>query len=428
MVVKSARMLLAAVLAVCLVAGVAAAGEKIRVVASNNAWVTAMESLIPEFEKETGIKVELEKYYDDQLTQKITVEFAAGGNNMDVFMMRPLQEAKMFARNKWCEDLLPWAEKTPGYDMDDYTPASIQSTRIDGYQTCIPVMAECHMLYYRKDLYEEKGLKVPETFEELEANAKALTDRAAGKFGFTSRGQRNALVTQFSTYLYSFGGDFFDAKADKALVDTPEFKAATEYYGRMLKDYAPPGVLNMGWMQAMANFQQGTTAMYADASTQMPMLLDPKQSPFAEVTGFAMMPAGPAGRRIYDITPWAIAMSATGSKKEAAWKFISFVTDKKRTTHIQGEFASQCCRMSVNNDPEGIKNFPKQWSESVRETAQYGVGYDRPLVTAVQQARDIIGEPVTIAIEGKDFSAAQKRAQQLFQELLDREKAEREGK
>lgn len=46
---------------------------------------------------------------------------------------------------------------------------------------------------------------------------------------------------------------------------------------------------------------------------------------------------------------------------------------------------------------------------------------DKPLVAAVGQARDIIGEAVTAAIEGKDYKSAADKANASLQQLLDRE-------
>lgn len=53
-----------------------------------------------------------------------------------------------------------------------------------------------------------------------------------------------------------------------------------------------------------------------------------------------------------------MAMSCMSKNKELAWKFISHMTDKERTTHIQGTNGSICARKSVNSDPDGMKNVP----------------------------------------------------------------------
>ena len=416
------RKMLLCVLAAAMFATVAMSGETLRVVGVNHPWTEGMKSLIPAFEKETGIKIQLEQYGEDQLQQKLAVEFSGGGTAIDVFMSRPLQEARMMKKNGWYEELASYVKDDAGYDFADYTPGSIESVTIEGFLTAIPLVTEQEILYYRKDLLEAKGIAVPTTFEELEAAAKALTDKSNDIAGFVARGQRSPLITQFSSYLYSFGGDFFDAKTMTAMVDTPEFHAAADFYGRMLREYGPPGVMNMSWPQAVAVFAQGKAALYTDASSIYANLLDPSKSTVADKTECAMFPKGPKAHKTYDITAWSMGMSSRSSKKDAAWKFIRYMTSKESTLVIQGDFANQCARKSTFSDPKGTANFPKSWVKAVQDSGDIGVGYDRPLVTAVSEARDTIGEVVSDSILGKDFKASAKRAQTRFQELLEREK------
>jgi multiple sugar transport system substrate-binding protein len=414
--------IVALALCACLVSGMAAAGQTIRFMASNSPVADAIRTLLPRFEKDTGIKVEMEQLGNEQLSMKLTVEFASGGSGIDVFMIRPLDEARLLKRNNWCVDLNAFVKDDKEYDFADFSEGSIQCTRVDGFQTSIPLINECQVIYYRKDVFEKAGLKPPKTFEELERVAKAVTNRGGEMYGFVSRGARNAMITQFSSYLYGFGGDFSDAGAGLATMDAPEALAAIEYYGRMLREYGPDGVHNMSWPQAAAVFQQGKAAMYIDASSQYPSMLDPAKSLVADKTGVAMFPAGPKAHRVYDITAWAVGIHSGSANQDAAWKFIRYMTDKERTLIIQGDFANQCARMSTYENPEGVKKLPADWVKAVGDTGPIGVGHDRPRLTAVAQARDILSEPITLSIDGKDFTAAAKRANRLFQELLDKEK------
>jgi multiple sugar transport system substrate-binding protein len=190
----------------------------------------------------------------------------------------------------------------------------------------------------------------------------------------------------------------------------------------MLRLYGPEGILNMSWPQCVAVFQQGKCAMYFDSNTLYRMLMDPKNSLVGDKTGVALFPAGPKGRRIYDSTGWAVAMYSGSRNKELAWKFIRYVTDKERTLISQGVHANPGARKSAYANPEGSGNFPPDWVKAVSDTAPYGVGYDRPLVTAVSEVRDFIGAVVMAAIEGRDFKSEADKANKAFQDILDREK------
>ncbi len=74
-------------------------GVNLRFVGANHPWMDAIKKYIPDFEKLTGMKVTVESYGEDQLTQKLTTEFTAGNSTIDVFMQRPLQEARVMKQN-----------------------------------------------------------------------------------------------------------------------------------------------------------------------------------------------------------------------------------------------------------------------------------------------------------------------------------------
>ena len=201
------------------------AGKTIRFVAVNHPYTDAIKPLIAEFEKETGAKVNLESYAEDQLSQKLTVEFTSNSSSIDVFMNRPLQEVRLFYKNKWYEPLNKYINDTnytpADWNWKDFPKSTVDAVTLGSENSIcgVPIVVEWQMLFYRKDLFEKAGVKVPATFAELEAAAKKLNDPANGICGIVSRGQRGLAVTQFSSYLYGFGGDFI--KGGKCVIDTP---------------------------------------------------------------------------------------------------------------------------------------------------------------------------------------------------------------
>lgn len=404
--------------------GEAAAGDKpyagttLRLVGANHPWQVAITPLLADFEAATGIKVNFEAYGEDQLNQKLTTEFTAGGSDIDVLMQRPLQEARVMQMNGWYEDLTACVSD-PAYDFADFAEGAVGTTTVNGVLTGVPIVTEQEVLYYRKDLLEAAGLAVPTTLDELKAAAEALTDKENEMYGFVARGQRVPLVTQFSSFLYSMGGDWFDAERN-ATINTPEALAAIDLYGTLLREYGPPGVLNMSWPQAVAIFAQGNAALYTDASSIYANVLDPEMSTVADKTGVAKFPAGPAGSIMYNVTSWGLSMYSGSKNKEAACEFIKWATSKDIVLKTQGENAVPGARKSVWADPAGTAAFPADWVEAVAASAD-GRGYDRPLVIAVPAARDIIGAAVNVAIEGGDYAAAADQANAQFQALLDSE-------
>ena len=199
------RKLLVAALVVlsslCLSFSVMAETKEIRVLLANHPYGELLKSAIPEFEKATGIKVNAESLQEGQLTTKLTTEFATKSSSVDVFMTRPLQEGKMFYKNGWYEPLT-------GFDFSDY-PKNVMSVVSFGKKSyLVPLVTEWQVLYYRKDVLKNGGIKVPKNFTELEAAAKKVnSDDLAG---FASRGKGAAAVTQLSSFIYNYGGLYLD--------------------------------------------------------------------------------------------------------------------------------------------------------------------------------------------------------------------------
>ncbi|HEX8982071.1 MAG TPA: sugar ABC transporter substrate-binding protein [Ktedonobacterales bacterium] len=399
------------------------AGTTIRVLFANHPWTDAVKPLLAHFQQQTGITVKAETYGETQLSQKLTVEFVSGNSDVDVFMNRPLQDGQLFQKNGWYTDLKPYvtdSAKTPAdYDFSDFSAKAVSTTTIKGKLTAIPVVVEHEVLYYRKDLLQKAGLQVPKTLDELQKDA-VLLNAPGDHYGFIARGMQAAAVTQFSSYLYSEGGDWFDPATKKATLTTPQALAAFNLYGKLLHDSGPPGVVNMNWPQAVAVFAQGKAALYTDADSIYNNVLDPGKSRVATETGIAPFPAGPNGSVPYAVVPWSLSMSATAPHKGAAWEFIKWVTSKSITRAIQGGSAVPEARTSVYKDPAGVAKFPADFVATAQAEAN-GKSFDRPYIVQVVQARDIIGTVIVASIQGQDVTAAADKANTQFQALLDKE-------
>lgn len=397
-------------------------GVLLRFVGNNMPWTRYIMSSVSEFEEQTGMEVEIEEYGEDQLNQKLTTEFVAGRSDIDVFMSRPLQAASIFQQNNWVVDLNKFAKEDEEYDLDDFSQRALNNVTRNGVLTGIPIISDSNFLYYRKDVFEEAGLKPPDTMEEMMEVAKVLTNPDKEMYGYVGRGQRSALVTMFSPFLYGFGGDFLDVETGTATFDTPEALRAIDFYGTILREYGPPGVLNMSWQQCLTVFAQGKAAMYTGGGSQFPGLLDPEKSIVADKTGILRFPKGPVNsNNMYFVTTWDMGIYSGSENIEAAWEFVRWATSKEMIVRTQGEAIVPSGRKSAWANPEGIKAVPADFVKAFIASTE-GIDHDRPQVTAAPAARDIVGAAIVVAIEGGDYITAAKQANIELQELIDKEK------
>jgi len=404
--------------------GVTAQTKSIRVLLANHPYAEVLKSLVAEYEEKTGVKVNVESYDENQLTQKLTTEFATRSSTVDVFMTRPLQEGKLFYRNGWYENLTPYinnTKKTPAnYNFADYSKSAVDAVTYAKVVYTIPLVTEWQVLYYRTDLFAQAGLKPPATFDELLAAAKKLHNPDKNIYGIVSRGQRGAAVTQFSTYLYNFGGDFL--KDGKAVIDSPAAIEAFKFYGKMLKEYGPPGVTNMSWAQGQALFQAGQVAMWTDASVFLGNLKDPTKSQVADKVGVALMPAGPKGNHPFIVVSWGMAVSKQSKNKDLAYDFLMWATSKELAIKAMIDKGITMARNSVWTDANILAKFDQQLATTAVKMGPIGTPYDRPLMTAVGEARDAIGDVIVLAIDTGgtgDIATAARNAAKKVNELLD---------
>ncbi|MDO5672543.1 MAG: sugar ABC transporter substrate-binding protein [Actinomycetaceae bacterium] len=392
----------------------------VRVTLANHVWTENIKADLPEFEKETGLKVELTQLGEDQLSDQYNVKLNAGSEDLDVMMYRPLQEGKMFARNGWMSDLTDMVKQNADWDWADYQEGPVTATTYEGKVVGVPIITEREVLYYRKDLLEKSGFSAPPTtMEELESMSAKIKADNPGTAGFVARTGRTAAVTQFSSYLYSFGGDF--DKDGKATLDTQAAKDAYNFYSKMIREYGPASVTtDMSWPEAMAVFTQGQSAFYTEADSLYKNATDPSKSQVSETVGFAAFPAGPAGSKPYNIPSWALGMNEGSKNKDNAWKFIEWATSKAQTLKNQ-QSGVPSARVSTWADPEATKDYPQDLVAAAQEGAKTGVGHDRPLVIQVAKAREIVGQPLVEGITGKDWEAALASAHTEYQAFLDDE-------
>ncbi|MEV0155200.1 sugar ABC transporter substrate-binding protein [Micromonospora sp. NPDC050686] len=397
------------------------ASTTVRVTLANHVWTESIKKALPEFEKQTGLKVDVTQLGEDQLSDQYNVKLNAGSSEIDVMMYRPLQEGKLFAKNKYLADLSEQVKSNQNWDFADFQAGPVEATSYEGKPVGVPIITEQEVLYYRKDLLAKAGLSAPpKTLDELKAAAAKIKAAEPGTAGFVARTGKSAAVTQFSSFLYSFGGDFVDGSG-KATVNSDAAKQAYGFYGGLIRDSGPANVsTDMGWPEAMAIFTQGKAAFYTEANSLYKNATDPAKSKVSDTVGFAPFPAGPAGSKPYNIPSWALGVNDSSENKGNAWKFIEWATGKEQTLALQ-KAGVPSARTSVWNNPEGTANYPKDMVEAIAESNKAGVAHDRPIVVKVAEAREIVGQPIVDAIAGKDAAGSADKANEAFQKFLDDE-------
>ncbi len=396
-------------------------GSKIFIQFTKNPWSETMEKMLPEFEKQTGIKVEFSDLPEIQARQKVTVEHTAGSGGIDVWYTSLHVEKKRFWKSGWYLDLRKFLSDSsmtsPDYDWNDMTAGAKEAvTQSDGSISALPAFVDPWILFYRKDLFAQKGWKPPRTLQEMEDFAQK-TQSPPGMYGFVARGLKNANAPAWDWVLFSMGGSFL-TKDGKASINTPEAVKAMDWYAGMLRRFAPPGVVNFNWYECSAAFMQGQVLQYFDGVNFASQFEDKEKSKIPGKVGYAVLPGGPGGQ-FSPIFSNAVAVSAQSKVQGPAYFFAQWATSKQSAKQelLAGPGSA---RASVWNDPEvkAKAKMPPDWAQAYVDSIKIG-RMGPPDVVDVTQYRDIIGVAIQKAIEGAKSADVLNQAQQEWQAVLD---------
>jgi len=297
---------------------------------------TALDELKGEFEEQTGAKVNIEIIPYEELPQKVLLGFSQGDDTYDIVMNDKLN-MQGYADNDYIYALDDF-KKDPAinqdYDENDFVPSYIKPLYYKGKLYGLPAYGESSFLMYRKDLFDQYGIAVPKTIDEMMNAAKTIKEKSNGQIaGITLRGQAGVHVVYiWASYLWGFGGRFFD-ESGKLVIDSPEGIAATQAYCDTLNKYGPLGYSNFGWQENRLLFQQGKAGMTIDATVNGAYCEDPKESSIVGKVGYAPVPANAKGYGgTSSLAVHAMFINKKSKNPKAAFAFMSWATSARIQT------------------------------------------------------------------------------------------------
>jgi multiple sugar transport system substrate-binding protein len=377
-----------------------------------------------EFTELTGIKVSSELVPEQQQRQKAVIELTSGRPSFDVVHLSYHVQKRQFDKAGWLTDFSGFVKDPtltdPSLTEGDFSAAGLQYAKNDkGELRSLPFSVDYFIVYWNKDLFEKKGLSYPQTLEEMAVVAEKLTDPKEGTFGFVGRGLRNANMALWGNFFLNYGGEFLDAKGN-ILTDGPEAVEATKLYQRLLTKSAPPGVAGFNWMESLAAFTQGKTAMWLDGVGWAPPLENPNSSRIVGKIGYSVVPKGPGGQ--FSATYGdGIGAAQASTKKEAGYLYCQWAVSKIMGARLLQAGGGVPFRNSILNDEAvraGVK-MPAGWLDSVIGSAKVSK-LGLPVVVPVAEFRDIVGAAVTATLSGADPAAELKKATDQFRPILER--------
>ena len=295
----------------------------------NNADMIRLKKLSPKFEeKNADIKLNWVIVEENVLRQKVTTDVSTGSGQFDIVFIG-LYETPIFAKRGW---LRPLENFPADYDLDDVFTGLRDGLSYEGKLYAIPFTGESSMLMYRKDLFDAKGLNMPDqpTYDDIAKFADALTDKAKGIYGIALRGKPGwgENMAYIATLINTFGGTWFDMQWHPT-IDSPEWKKAITFYVDLMKKDGPPGASSNGFNENLTIFASGKAAMWIDTTLGAGPLYDKSQSQVSDKVAFTSSPIAVTPNGSHLLWSWALAIPKKAKNPEAAFKFARWATSKE---------------------------------------------------------------------------------------------------
>ncbi len=380
------------------------AAKTVRVLTWKTATAVEIQKLVPEFEEETGIDVKMEIFPEPVLREKVMLDLASGTGTYDIFLTGSWVLPE-YAEAGYLYPLNDLVENKPSkwFSQGDFASAYLDALKYKNELYAMPYYGHVGVLMYRKDWFEEEGLEVPQTTEELLNAAKALND-PPNRYGIAFRGKRgedNPIITTSLTWV--FGGEWLDENM-KPAVDSKEFIDGVKYV-KELSQYAPPDMARYGWVEVENSFTQGKVAMIMDASDFIGRIEDPDNSPIAGNIGYALIPEGPAAPRTEryasELFTAGMGINADSPDVEEAWKFLQWMTctEVQRRTALQGNNTG-ITSLPILNDSEFKNSYPG--IDVMLKALEYANPHYMPRIPCYSELCDSIGTHISSVIAGTE--------------------------
>jgi len=347
---------------------------------------------IPQFESQTGMKVEIVFKGDGfQIDKKLKTDFAAGTVDYDVCW----DHSSFFTQYIKAKGIVPLDDYFTKSDLADFIPKILNSGKKDGKLWIMPRHFDISCLHYRTDIFNDPDmkanfksqtgneLKVPATWDEFKATALGLQKiLPSGVYATEFAGKEEALTGRFYEVLLSEGGQYFDKNWKPAFNSPAGVKAATMLRDLYSASAMPPGMTNFVWEDVAKNFVAGNIAMYTEWYGWYSYFQDPSASKVAGKFDIARQPAGDgavhggwAGQHSFSIT------AASQHKKEAA-QLIKFLTNPDQQ-YLEAKLGFLVTRQSV-------------WNRIISEAKATGKALDnkRLQLAQLQASEDFVTPPL----------------------------------
>lgn len=276
--------------------------------------------------KHPNVTVEFKAFKNDTYNTKLKTGVTAA-NGPDVAQLRAYGGLQSLIA---ADRLVPLDGKI---DLSGFSASVLEGARgrEDGKVYGVPFAVQTLQVFYNKKIFEEHGISVPETWDQMISAAKKLKSAGVTPFAATGKdtwmlpiyreifGAARAGGQQFADAVLSGETDFTD----------PDYVASLELL-KQLQPYFPDNVAGVPYTDAQILFTSGQAAMYPGGSFELAFFEE--QAPDLKM-GVFQVPPPPGSVIDHPVTPgWvdgSFGVSAKSDSKKAATDLVKWMATKE---------------------------------------------------------------------------------------------------
>jgi trehalose/maltose transport system substrate-binding protein len=255
-------------------------------------------------------------------------------------------------------------------------PTVIENDTVNGRFVAMPWFIDAGLLYYRKDLLDRYGARVPEQWSDLEATARRIRDaeRKGGNtrlwgFVFQARAYEGLTADALEWIASNGGGTIIDANG-KVTVNNPNATAGIDRAAGWIGTIAPEGVLTYTEEESRGVFQTGDAVFmrnwpYAWALANAP------DSPIKDKVGIAPLPKGSANpKHVAALGGQELAVSKYSAHPKEAADLVLYLTSaaEQKRRAIEGSFNPTIRSLYTDPDIRNANPYMGQLAEVFAST------------------------------------------------------------
>ncbi len=337
------------------------------------------QPLIDAFEaKNPDIKIEMLDLGSADYSMMLQTQLSGGDDSIDIVTIKDIPGYNNHVKANLLENLNPYIKKS-GVDTSAYNGITDQLS-VNGNLYAIPYSCSFWVIFYNKDLFDAAGVEYPTndmTFEEYDALARKMTSGSGADKVYGSHYH----IWRSTVQLFGI----LDGK--HKITDGGDYSYLKPYYEMVLSQQDDGVCMNYGMLKTSSThysgvFYNNSVATMNIGTWFISTLIKQIESGNTEVKNWGIVKYPHAegvepGSTLGTIT--TLGISKASKNKDAAWKFVEFVTGEKGANVVAS-----------------TGTFPAMSNDAIRETVSSIEGFptDQNSVDALETANVYLEMPL----------------------------------